>query len=155
MTDDTAEPTWPGWAWAKPEAADEPDTAAAMREALLRCNDDEEAAYALLEYVADPKHRFDLDETEYSAEAMADMFAERAVEYEDWYQIGSQYLIEHYPGLLQDPLVAMRDEEVSQIGVNIGRSEHEEERYLWVEADGGRVFAIVRPAYATSAGGRA
>lgn len=147
--------TWAGFEWASP-------TDDAMREDMresLRGEDDadrdddevdvldEAEAAAMLEYVADPKHGFDQSVTEYSAAAMIAMFRERTVPYTDWYEVGSQYLGDHYPGILKDAIAHMDDEHVSQVGANLGGSEHEAERYFWCEADDGRVFAIVRPAY--------
>jgi hypothetical protein len=150
---------WPGFDWANPGT-----NAEDMREALAgyeaedgtweAMTDDEEQIDALFEYLADPKHRFDIDERNYSAKNMYDMFEARCVPYEGWYQIGHDYLEDHYPGLVGDPLACMHNEDIQQVGANIGGSEHETERYLWVEADDGRVFCIVRPAYADAEGAR-
>lgn len=160
MHDDTT-PSWPGFAWANPGLDSSADD---MREALqgyeeedgtwVTLMDDDAQIDALFEYLAEPKHRFDIDESDYTAKAMAEMFEARCVPYEDWYQIGSQYLEDHYPGLLKNPLASMDDEHVSQVGANLGASDHEAERYMWVEADDGRIFCIVRPAYVESPGAR-
>jgi len=152
---------WPGFDWANPGAD---GNAEDMREALagyededgtwVQLMDDDAKIDALFEYLAEPKHRFDIDERSYSAKDMYDMFEARCVPYEDWYQVGSQYLEDHYPGILKDSLADMDDEHIGQVGANVGGSEHETERYLWVEADDGRVFCIVRPAYVETDGAR-
>ena len=88
---------WSGFDWANPGAdGNEED----MREALTGYDDedgtwvellgsDDAKIDALFEYLAEPKHGFDIDETDYSAKAMAEMFEARCVPYEDWYQVGS------------------------------------------------------------------
>jgi len=153
-------PVWSGFDWANPGI----DTAEEMRGELagyqgsdgtwVELIDDTPQIDALFAYVAEPKHRFDIDERDYSAKNMAAMFAARCVEYTGWYEIGHDYLEDHYPGLIQDPLACMHDEDIQQVGANIGGSEHEEERYMWVEAEDGRVFCIVRPAYVEKDGAR-
>lgn len=152
---------WPGFDWANPAADNHEED---MREALkgyeeedgtwVELMDDKAKADALFEYLAEPKHRFDIDERDYSAKNMAAMFEARCVPYQGWYEIGHDYLEERYPGIIQDPLACMHDEDIQQVGANIGGSEHEMERYMWIEADDGRVFCIVRPAYADNDGAR-
>lgn len=147
--------TWAGFEWASPingamredmceslRGEDNPDRDDDQIEVL-----DEAEAEAMLDYLADPKHGYDQSVTEYSAADMIAMFRERAVPYTDWYEVGAGYLEDHYPGLLKDSVAHMDDEHVSQVGANLGGSDHEVERYLWVEANDGRIFAIVRPAY--------
>ena len=65
-----------------------------------------------------------------------------------------EYLNDHYPGILKDPLAHMDDEHVGQVGANIGGADHETERYMWIEADDGRIFCIVRTAYIEAEGNR-
>lgn len=159
-TNEDGDQVWPGFDWANPAADDHAED---MREALKGYEEedgtwvellDDAKIEALFEYLAEPKHRFDIDERDYSAKNMAAMFEARCVPYDDWYQVGSQYLEDHYPGILKDPIAHMDDEHVHQVGANIGGSDHETERYLWVEADDGRVFCIVRPAYVEKDGPR-
>mgnify|MGYP001581742649 FL=1 len=161
--DEEGHRVWPGFDWANPSADDNDE---AMREALGGYQeedgtwadvliDDEAKVDALFEYLADPKHGFDIDEADYSAKAMAEMFEARCLVYDEGYlEIGRLYLDDHYGKVHEDPIVGMTDEDVKQGGVNLAGSEHEVERYLWVEADDGRVFCIVRPAYVKAEGNR-
>lgn len=156
---ENGERIWPGFEWAQPPTHQARD---AMCEALLGDDDgdgeppmtDEEKVAALLEYLADPKHGYETDETDYTARELAAMFEARCVEYEGWYEVGANYLNDHYSGIIDDPLACMHTEDVQQVGANVGGSEHEEERYLWVEADDGRVFCIVRPTHVEKDGAR-
>lgn len=158
--DRTDKEPWPGFEWAKPSGEAIADQ---MREALagyynglgawVDLIDDESKIDALLEYLADPAHGYDIDETDYSGKTMAAMFERRCTEYpEGYYEVGQQYLDEHYSGVDKDPIVGMNEEYVKEVGVNLAGSEHEKARYLWVEADDGRVFAIVRPAFVDQEG---
>lgn len=166
LEDEHGHEVWPGFEWAKPSGE---AIAEDMREALTGYDDedgtwvellgsDDEKFDALFEYLAEPKHGYDLDETDYSAKAMAEMFEARCVVYDEdssgYFEIGRIYLDEHYNNVREDPLVGMTDEDVCQVGANIAGSEHEVERYFWYEATDGRVFAIVRPAYADKEGNR-
>lgn len=152
---------WPGFDWAHPDA----ETAEAMREALtgyqeddgtwVEIIDDTPQIDALFEYVAEAQHRFDIDEADYSAKDMAAMFEARCTVYDEgYYEVGRDYLREYYDGVHKDPIVGMTEEDIKQVGANLAGSEHEERRYLWVEAEDGRVFCIVRPDYADAQGAR-
>lgn len=160
--DRTDKEPWPGFEWAKPSGETIADE---MREALagyynglgvwVDLIDDEAKIDALFEYLAEPKHGYDIDENDYHARTMAAMFEARCVEYDDgYYKVGREYLDDHYGKVYKDPIVGMTEEDIKQVGANLAGSEHESERYMWVEADDGRVFAIVRPAYADKEGNR-
>lgn len=145
MYQDDITPAWPGFEWARPsQSAMEED----MRDGLAEALDlDGGAVAALLEYVAHPGHGYDIDETDYTAVQLAELFTDNHAEYTDWATVGTQYLDDHYPGLLEDGLVGLDNDAVRQVGVNVGASEHEVERHFWYEADDGRIFAIARPAH--------
>lgn len=163
LEDEHGHEMWPGFEWAKPSGE---TTADDMHEALTGYDGDDGAWVellgsdeakidALFEYLADPKHGYDIDETDYSAKTMAEMFEARCVEYDDgYYKVGREYLDDHHGEVYKDPIVGMTEEDIQQVGANLAGSEHEKERYMWVEADDGRVFAIVRPAYADKEGNR-
>lgn len=143
MYEDDITPSWPGFEWANPsQSAMEED----MRDGLAEALDlDGEAVAAVLEYLADPKNGYDTSETKYTAAQLAELFNDNHAEYTDWITVGTEYLNDHYPGLIEDGLAGLDNDVIKQVGVNVGGSEHEVERHFWYEADDGRIFTIARP----------
>lgn len=137
---------WYGWDWANP-SGDEPEQ---MREALFDHFDDEARIEAAMAYLSEVDRVLDEDR-HYTGEAIAELFKTRIeIEYESWAKVAAPWIDDHYPGLLDDPIIR------SAFGASVTEWEDDlariiagadSTRYWWHETDAGTILAVLRPGY--------
>lgn len=143
--DETEPDPWYGWTWTNADGYQYEQ----MCEALTDHLDDESDAQAAMTYLHEVKDVLN-DDREYTADQIADLFKERKVEYDGWAKVADSWIEDHYPGLDKDPIIALRAEEIDDIGRNVAASDST--RYWWHETNSGMVVAVLKPGY-TSGGG--
>lgn len=144
--EDELEP-WYGMTWAYAEAPLWEEMAEALNEHL---DDGVPHAIAAMTYLEEVDGVLDED-TVYTAEQIAELFTTRVkAEYENWGKVAQPWIDDHYPGLLDDPLI--RDafgHGIAEWEDDLGRiiAKIDEHRYWWHETDSGTILAVLRPGH--------